>query len=66
MVTFADDRQVTCRLFDMANLYPDSFAESKSTTIHHIKTVAVYWVFNSIDQPNAITVIKNLWQPTPA
>ena len=62
MVTFTDDRQVACRLFDMADLYPDSFAESKPATIHHIKTVAIYRMLDSSDDFYAIAVTEHFRQ----
>jgi hypothetical protein len=64
VVPFADDRQVACKLIDMTDFDPHRFAQSKSAAIHHVQAVAIDGMLNSLDQPDAISVIKNIGQPT--
>ena len=47
----------------MADLYFDRFAESKAAAVHHIKTVAIQRMLDSIDDTHAIGMTEHLWQP---
>jgi hypothetical protein len=42
----------------MADLYFDRFAESKTTTVHHKETVAIYRMPDLMDDSHAVSVRK--------